>query len=199
MNGFHVLFEDSFRELEYRQAPRLRTCLEQILQHGRQAVKASTLPSVQTAAAWRQVQLAIGPAMRLLSSSPDLFDADDRKEIERQVVLIRAADGEELPSWLGPASRTLLTIDYRRFRPTGFYADSYYLADYFRAVRWLQVVPFPTQSSWDWFCSAGRQRERWIQRCAGSLTPIPDGWAQPKNGISAQWPPGLTEVIRDMS
>lgn len=46
LNGFHVLFEDSFRELEYRQAPRLRTCLEQILQHGRQAVKASTLPSV---------------------------------------------------------------------------------------------------------------------------------------------------------
>ena len=142
LNGFHVLFEDSFRELEFRRVPKLRDCLEQILKNTRLMAKSSTAPGISIAVAWRQAQLVMGPAMRLLGSSADLFDFENRAEIERQVALIRAADHEQLPPWLGPPSRTLLTIDYHRFRPTGFYADDYYLADYFRAVRWLQVVPF---------------------------------------------------------
>lgn len=122
--------------------PKLRECLERILQNGRLIVRTSTAPEASTAAAWRQAQLALGPAMRLLGSPADLFDVECREEIERQVAHIRAAERVELPPWLGPASRTLLAIDYGRFRPTGFYANGYYLSDYFRAVRWLQVVPF---------------------------------------------------------
>ena len=140
LNGFHVLFEDSFRELEYRRVSQLRTALERMLKDAGASAASSTLPGMKVA--WRQAQLAAGPAMVLLGSSPELFDLDVRAEIERQVALVRTADGNALPEWLGPPSPRFLAIDYRRFRPTGFYADGYYLRDYFRAVRWLQVVPF---------------------------------------------------------
>ena len=64
-----------------------------------------------------------------------------RDEINRQVELIRRADVRDLPRWLGPPSHTLLTIDYRRFKPIGFYPASESLQNYFRAVRWLQSIP----------------------------------------------------------
>jgi hypothetical protein len=55
---------------------------------------------------------------------------------------IRAADSVELPAWLGPPSATLLAIDYRREKPIGFYSGTESLQNYFRAVRWLQSIPF---------------------------------------------------------
>ncbi|HWZ95487.1 MAG TPA: DUF3160 domain-containing protein [Opitutaceae bacterium] len=142
LNAFHVLFEDSFRELELRRSPQLRKNLEIIVEQARENFKSSGYPADATAPGWRQAQLVVGPALRLLGTPLDFFDADVRQEIERQVAKIRAAEAVELPEWLGPPSATLIALDYRRCRPVGFYAGTPRLADYFRAVRWLQMVPF---------------------------------------------------------
>ena len=142
LNAFHVLFEDSFRDWEIHRAPLLRRNLEVVLGQARVNLKRAEFAPADLAPGWRQAQLVVGPALLLVGSSPELFDADVRAEIQAQVVKIKAAEATELPVWLGPPSRTLLQIDYRRCKPVGFYASDPKLADYFRAVRWLQMIPF---------------------------------------------------------
>ena len=144
LNAFHVLFEDSFRELETRRALELRVQLERVLAKVRELMNSprNRFSPAELAPGWRHAQLVVGPALRLLGSKPEVCDADVRDEVERQVELIRQAEKFELPPWLGPPSRTLLTIDYRRCKPIGFYKQRESLQDYFRAVRWLQSIPF---------------------------------------------------------
>lgn len=144
INGFQVLFEDSFRELEIHRAAALRSQLEQALKRARKELddRRNGFPRADLAAGWRQAQWGIGPALRLLGTPAEIFDADVRDEIERLVELIRRAEGESMPAQLGPPSATLLGIDYRRFKPVGFYAGPEVLQNYFRAVRWLQTIPF---------------------------------------------------------
>ena len=142
LNGFHVLFEDTFRELEIRNAVQLRRNLEQTVTDVRAMLKASSFPSSAIAPAWNQAQLAIGPAMVLLGTALDFFDPEVRAEISTQVRKIQDASVVELPSWLAPATDAFLAIDYRRLKPVGFYSNGALLSDYFRAVRWLQMVPF---------------------------------------------------------
>lgn len=142
LNVYHVLFEDSFRELEIRRAVQLKAYLESMVTQARALVaKRKDLPG-ENAAAWSQAQLAIGPAMRLLGTPPSFFDESLRPEIEAQVGLIMKAEGSMLPTWLAPATSDFLTIDYGRLRPVGFYSGSSLLENYFRAVRWLQIIPF---------------------------------------------------------
>ena len=142
LNGFHVLFEDSFKELEIRRAVRLRQTLEDTIANVRAKLESPNLPPEVIEPAWLQAQRAIGPAMVLLGSSADHFDDAVRSEIVAQVAKIRDASMVELPSWLAPVTDDLLALDYRRLKPVGFYASTSFLADYFRAVRWLQMVPY---------------------------------------------------------
>lgn len=145
LNAFQVLFEDSFRELELRRAFALRVRLENIVTEVREILAdkhRNSFPVAELQPGWRHAQLVVGPALRLLGTLPEFFDADTRAEIEQQLGKIRAAATVELPPWLAPASRTLLAIDYRRCTPVGFYTDTESLQNYFRAVRWLQCIPF---------------------------------------------------------
>jgi len=142
LNVYHVLFEDSFRELEIRRAGQLKTYLETMLRSAKAVAVKLPFPSAEYQPAWIQAQLAVGPAMRLLGTSIEFFDEPVRSDIEAEVVRIHEAKGFVLPRWLGPATADFLAIDYGRFRPLGFYVGSRLLEDYFRAVRWLQLVPF---------------------------------------------------------
>ena len=142
LNAFHVLFEDTFHEHELRQCSELRKNLEIVFHRSRENLGKSTFSPNDTAPAWRQVQLVIGPALCLLGSAIDLFDSDVRSEIQHEVRKIRAARDVELPDWLAPVETRLTALDYRACKPVGFYAGDEKLADYFRAVRWLQSVPF---------------------------------------------------------
>jgi hypothetical protein len=95
------------------------------------------------AAGSRQAYLVIGPALVLCGTPLEFFDESLREEIQAQADRIRAADKVELPAWLAPADpASFVAFDYGRCKPVGFYADSPRLADYFRATRWLQMVPF---------------------------------------------------------
>jgi hypothetical protein len=143
LNAFHVLFEDTFRQLELRQANALRGQLERLLANARSIVDKKLLPQNRMEAALRHDQLVIGPAIVLLGGSLDSFDVAVREEISSQTEKIRQAGSTELPAWLGPSDpESLIALDYRRCKPVGFYSNSERLSPYFRAVRWLQMIPF---------------------------------------------------------
>ena len=154
LNAFHVLFEDSFREIELRRAYALQGQLETLLQGARKfrdAENGKFFPEARHAAALRHAQLVLGPAIVALGGvgALDQFDAELRPEISAQAEKIQSAQAVELPAWLAPANGgdadgSLLALDYRRCKPAGFYADrdNEKLAAYFRATRWLQMVPF---------------------------------------------------------
>jgi len=143
LNAFHVLFEDTFRQLELRQANALRGQLERLLANARSIVDKKLLPQNRMEAALRHDQLVIGPAIVLLGGSLDSFDVAVREEISTQAEKIRQAGTTELPAWLGPPDQqSLIALDYRRCKPVGFYSNSERLSVYFRAVRWLQMIPF---------------------------------------------------------
>ncbi|MDQ8204105.1 DUF3160 domain-containing protein [Pelagicoccus sp. SDUM812003] len=151
LNAFHVLFEDSFRELELRRAESFRGRLAAVLAAARSALTTAfserlpgeAMPADRFEAAFSQVELALGPALILMGEPLESFSEIHRQEIAAQVQLITQADSQILPSWLAPADpESLLAIDYRRCRPVGFYADSPRLQNYFRALRWLQMLPF---------------------------------------------------------
>jgi hypothetical protein len=142
LNGFHVLFEDTFREYELRQITELRKNLEAVLQQARKNLTKSNFTPADTAPGWRHAQLVIGPALCILGTPLDFFDTDVRDEIKNQVDKIKASVAVELPAWLEPSTRKLPALDYRSGRPVGFYSEDARLADYFRAVRWLQMIPF---------------------------------------------------------
>lgn len=142
LNGFHVLLEDSIGELEKHRIAPLRRHLEGVVPRVRAEISRTQIPAVEFAAAIRQAEYVVGTALTILGGSLDGFSPETRDEIVRQVALIHAATAQELPPWLGPKAAGLIDLDYRRCRPLGFYASDPKLADYFRAVRWLQMVPF---------------------------------------------------------
>jgi hypothetical protein len=144
LNAFHRLFEDGFRELELRRAQQLRPELEAVLHRARELIagRRNGFPPETLQPGLRHAQLILGPALHLMGSPLETFDPDVREEIERQVNRIRQAQTAELPDWLAPATRNLVAIDYRRMVPVGFYAGRPSLQNYYRAVRWLQSVPF---------------------------------------------------------
>jgi len=46
------------------------------------------------------------------------------------------------PKWLGPPDDSFVALDYSRYKPRGFYTKSDKLKNYFRAMAWLQSIPF---------------------------------------------------------
>lgn len=142
LNVYHVLFEETFRELEIRRAGQLKTYLEAMLTNARQVFSSLPYPTTQAEPALRHAQLSLAPALRLLGTPLEFFDAPLRKEIEMEVARIKEAKEPQLPEWLQPSTPDLLAIDYTRLQPVGFYVGSSVLENYFRAVRWLQLIPF---------------------------------------------------------
>jgi len=145
--AYHGLFEDSFHELESRRAARLPGDLEKLYK----ACIAGPDPDLsdkdkKPAPAPKLIQLILGPALVILGTpaTADNFSKELIPEINRQAALIRAAAAVECPPWLNYRKDPNFKIDYRRCKPVSFYADANdpALADYYRVVRWLQLVPF---------------------------------------------------------
>ncbi|HVW19715.1 MAG TPA: DUF3160 domain-containing protein [Opitutaceae bacterium] len=142
LNAYQVLFEETFRELERRRARVLRGRLEEALDAFRSLAGDNIFPAERFGPAWRHVQRVLGPAVLLLGGTADSFDPQVRPDISDAASRIARADSVALPGWLAPADpATLLSIDFRRCRPVGIYAGDPGLENYFRAVRWLQMVP----------------------------------------------------------
>lgn len=141
LNGFHVLLEDSMRRFETVRARLLRADLEAAWGELEPALKKYQVNPGVVEPYRRHLARVLGPALRLLGSTVPLGSPAVEAEVDAEVKRIEAADTVALPDWLGPPDRSLEAIDYRRFRPIGFYAGNPVLSNYYRATRWLQLVP----------------------------------------------------------
>ena len=75
-----------------RQAVELRKHLEAVLTQERENLTKSPFPPADTNQGWRHAQLVVGPALTLLGTSLNFFDADVRDEIKSQVEKVKAAE-----------------------------------------------------------------------------------------------------------
>jgi hypothetical protein len=141
LNGFHVLLEATLRKYELRRSQQLRTVLEDTWQNLDRRLAERKVSRAMVEPCVRHLALVIGPAMRLLGSSVPLGDPSLEAEVNATVKKINDARVVELPAWMAPVEPAFLGIDFRRCRPIGFYADNPALSDYYRATRWLQLLP----------------------------------------------------------
>jgi hypothetical protein len=124
--------------MESQQALRMPTVLEGVLAQ----IKPETVDGVPPEAV-EHARLMIGTAARLAGShwgEGTAIDAAIATEVKR----IEAAEGLHLPAWMKPG-HGIVSIDYRVFKPSGFYTRSPSLQRYFRALRWMQTVPLRLQ------------------------------------------------------
>jgi len=142
LNGFHVLYEESILRLEDANARRLPGILKFIWGNLRSAGDDIKGKPEMLAAARRRAQTTVGTALALLGEEPPGADAEVAALINAEVKRVVAAQGLHKPAWLGPEQRDFFALDYSRYRPRGFYTRSEGLQRYFRAVSWLQSIPF---------------------------------------------------------
>lgn len=142
LNAFHVVFEESISRLEQAQARKLPGLLEELAKHLEPTRKAAKGDAKLLDAAYRRAAIVLGVARRLLDDKALPEDAALRKLIEEEAARVIAAKETMKPAWLGPPDNSFVAIDYSRFQPRGFYTSSPALERYFRAVSWLQAIPF---------------------------------------------------------
>ncbi|MES2997030.1 MAG: DUF3160 domain-containing protein [Verrucomicrobiota bacterium] len=148
LNAWHVLFEDSIRRMEENYSSRLPGELVRILEKLKPRYEGETgAPAKQVADdGLRRARIVLGTAVKLAGgkwSGGEEIDSVIEKEARR----VEEAHGVSLPDWLAGEVDGLRGIDYAVFRPTGFYAENEGMRRYFRAVRWLQTVPFHPKRS----------------------------------------------------
>lgn len=140
LNGYHVLFEESVLRLERARAQQLGPALR-ILWDGLPKAEFELQKELVTQAL-RRARLTLLTAMVILDAPPKDPAQDLLKIATEEAERIRKAEGLSKPEWLGPPDPGFGAIDYALFKPTGFYGRSEELQRYFRAVRWLQQIPF---------------------------------------------------------
>ena len=142
LSAYQVLLEESLAQLEVSQSSRLSAALGTILSDlYSNALTIQGLESLNEKAT-RRAQLVVGVAARLLDSSSRTGVPDLDELIAAECQRVELAEGEALPTWFAPPDSSLLTIHYERFKPRSFYTHSPQLERYFRAVSWLQTIPF---------------------------------------------------------
>ncbi len=142
LNAYHVLSEESIRQLEIQRAkkmPEILRCLTDNLQA--MEIEYEGDPALPRAARKRAV-LVLGVALRLLDDGFALQDPELNAILEEEVERVRNAQGSSKPEWLGPPDPGFTAIDYSRYKPRGFYVSSELLQNYFQSVAWLQSIPF---------------------------------------------------------
>lgn len=140
LNAWHVLFEDSIRTMEERYAAEMPGALDRTL-----AAMPNEPPDGMNKEVFikasRRAKLVLGTASRLTGGlwrgGKELDDL-----IELEVRRVEKAEGVHLPEWLSGEIAGLQGFDYAVFRPAGFYTATPRMERYYRAVRWLQTVPF---------------------------------------------------------
>jgi hypothetical protein len=142
LNAFHVLYEESVLRLESANARKLPGILRFIWKNLAAGDAKVTGDPKLTAAAKRRAQAVIGVALKLVGDESVKPDAKLAALIDAEVKRVVAATGRGKPEWLGPPDRGFVALDYTRYKPRGFYTKSKDLERYFRAVSWLQSIPF---------------------------------------------------------
>ena len=142
LNGFHVLYEESIFRLEEANARKLGSHLQFIWGCLQTADKTFKGKPQLVVAAKKRAQIVMATAMRLLGEEPTPLDASTSALVNEEVKRIEAGEGQQKPKWLGPPDPGFTALDYMRYKPRGLYVKTPSLQRYFRAVSWLQSIPF---------------------------------------------------------
>ena len=142
LNAYHVLYEESILRMEEAQAKQLPDILRLILKNMEDAEGQCIGNPALAAKAKHRAMLVVGIAMHLLDDSFCFGDETMDAILQSETKRIIKAEATGMPEWLGKPSNSLIAIDYSRYKPRGFYTRSEQLQRYFRAVSWLQSVPF---------------------------------------------------------
>ncbi|RBP45846.1 uncharacterized protein DUF3160 [Roseimicrobium gellanilyticum] len=142
LNAYHVLFEESLRQQEEVQAGGLRSFCDTVWKDLGSIESRYSGDDALIAQSKRRAMFTIGVALRLFGGDIDGASPELKKSIDDEVALILKAEGRHKPALLGKPEPSFVAFEYALFRPVGFYADKGTLSRYFRAVRWLQLVPF---------------------------------------------------------
>ena len=142
LSGYHVLLEESVLRLERANAARLPEVLAFISKNLQTVDRDVKGKPELVAAAKARAQVVIAVARRLLGEEPAGLSPKLPPLVDAEVKRVTAAAGQAKPEWLGPPDRGFMALDYTRYRPRGFYTGSEALRRYFRAVSWLQSIPF---------------------------------------------------------
>jgi hypothetical protein len=142
LNAYHVLHEETVLRIEMTNALRLPLVLRQLWQGLERADEKVTGKPELVAGAKRRAQVVIATALRLMGEEAIPCGPEVAALADKEVEKIKAATAVEKPAWLGPPDDGFLALDYSRFKPRGFYTRGPLLERYFRAVSWLQAIPF---------------------------------------------------------
>lgn len=142
LNAFHVLFRESVKRAEEANAVVLSDLLRLVWENLDVAAERVRGRPELVRKAKTRARVVVGTAMALLGSLDPPADAALASLIKAEADRVVAARGLEKPAWLGDPAPSLLAIDYSRYKPRGFYAEVPGLDSYFRAVAWLQSIPF---------------------------------------------------------
>jgi Protein of unknown function (DUF3160) len=142
LNAYHVLYEESILRLEQAGAQRLPEILRFVLANLDAAGAEVEGQAELVAAAKQRASIVVGTALRLLDDEFTLADETVMAIIDEEVAKVVAAEVAMKPDWLGPPTLDFMSLDYTRFKARGFYTRSETLTRYFRAVAWLQSIPF---------------------------------------------------------
>jgi hypothetical protein len=142
LNGYHVLLEESVLQMEEAQAKKLPGLLRELWT----ALKKDGLKleghAALADAARRRARLVVGVALELFGDKTARDDRTLAPIIVEEAKRVVAAKGTGKPKWLGPSDAGVVALDYSRYAPRGFYTRNEALQRHFRAVSWLQSIPF---------------------------------------------------------
>lgn len=142
ITAYNVLFEESMLLLEMAQHDKLKSLLQYIWSKLPQKSAQLKFDKTLVEEALRHAQIVLGVALKLLGEENLGVSEDIGKIIAEEVKLVEEGRFEKLPDWLAPPEEDFISINYSMFTPTGFYEGQPYLSQYYRAMKWLQKIPF---------------------------------------------------------
>ncbi|MBN2193379.1 MAG: DUF3160 domain-containing protein [Polyangiaceae bacterium] len=204
LNGFHVLFEETLARLETAQADRLQRVVAALGRALSQVDKKVTGDRALIAAAKQRATIVVAVAQALLDKVPPDLPPAVAVVVRDEVKRVQEARERMRPAWLGPPDAWLVAIDYGRCRARGFYTRSETLTRYFRAVAWLQAIPFRIRYDEELLATLMLgsalervSREPGLQQSGESLKPR--RWLEPEGPIGLDDDASrLIEVFREL-
>ena len=140
--------QKSVANMEQMHAEQTREYLEVLMKSLNRVEDLITGNTEAIRAAKERAMFVIGVAATLMDLKTNISESL-KQDVEYEVTRIRLALGSGKPKRLILPSPTFSDLDYTIFKPSSFYAADPILAGYFRAVRWLQLIPFRLSSDED--------------------------------------------------
>jgi hypothetical protein len=142
LHAYAWCVQKAVARMEEAHAGQLRAYLDNALANVSKAADSITGDPALKAGAVEHSLFVVGVAAALMEVPLPEQPSSLINEINAEAARIRKASGSGLPRLLQSSIPSASQLDYRIFKPAGMYAGVKILEDYFRAVRWLQIVPF---------------------------------------------------------